>query len=270
MRWAIYRIHYGLDFLSQSINSILDSVDKVFVVYSLNPWVRKPTVNYLGKDIPMPNLHEDVRTFMYDHFNEEPKVSLIQREFTTPLNQFPLIYEMCASLSKSPMPKFLLFMEPDMVFFKPDVEVLFTELSNSDNLPCIGTHQIELWKSIAYRIPQRDRIGPMLWNLGRVSKLSTHFGTWHPDYQITTKKVKNYNFGFCLNPKTMLYKHLSALNFSNAIGDSIPSQTWYEEKWLNWHPNTTNLEISAAHTHFIPKAQPYKMNKDIKKQIGAT
>ena len=121
MRWAIYRIHYGLDFLSQSINSILDSVDKVFVVYSLNPWVRKPTVNYLGKDIPMPNLHEDVRTFMYDHFNEEPKVSLIQREFTTPLNQFPLIYEMCASLSKSSMPKFLLFMEPDMVFFKPDV-----------------------------------------------------------------------------------------------------------------------------------------------------
>ena len=35
MDWAIYRIHYGLDFLKQSIDSVIGSVDKVFVIYSL-------------------------------------------------------------------------------------------------------------------------------------------------------------------------------------------------------------------------------------------
>ena len=32
VRWAIYRIHYGLDFLSQSIESIRDDVDKIFAL----------------------------------------------------------------------------------------------------------------------------------------------------------------------------------------------------------------------------------------------
>ena len=31
MRYAIYRIHYGLDFLGKSIESVIDEVDKVFV-----------------------------------------------------------------------------------------------------------------------------------------------------------------------------------------------------------------------------------------------
>ena len=57
-----------------------------------------------------------------------------------------------------------------------------------------------------------------------------------------------YNFGFCLNEKTMLYKHNAALDFSEKIKDSIPSQTWYEEKWLNWTPETTNLEPASKHT----------------------
>ena len=71
MDWAIYSIHYGLDFLKQSIDSVIGSVDKVFVIYSLEPWVVKDTVNYLGKDMPMPKLHEDVVAFMEKHYSND-------------------------------------------------------------------------------------------------------------------------------------------------------------------------------------------------------
>ena len=269
MRWAIYRIHYGTDFLFQSIDSILDSVDKVFVIYSLNPWVVKDTVNYLGNEIVMPKLHENVREFMFYHFNGESKISLLQREFSTPLNQFRIMYDMCVDISPSDDPEFVLFMEPDMVFYKPDVGQLFKELLEATNAPCVGTNQIELWKNKEYRIPERKRIGPMIWHLGRAPNFSTHFGTWHPQYQIVTDKIKNYNFGFCLSEKTMLYKHLAAINFSDKIGDSIPSQEWYVDKWLNWTPETTDLEISAAHKHFIPKAEPFRIKPEINNQVSS-
>ena len=46
MRYAIYRIHYGLDFLGKSIESVIDEVDKVFVFWSKRPWFKQ------CKDLP--------------------------------------------------------------------------------------------------------------------------------------------------------------------------------------------------------------------------
>ena len=81
-------------------------------------------------------------------------------------------------------------------------------------------------------------------------------------------KTGCYNFGFCLNEKTMEYKHKAALHFSSQIGDSVPAQNWYEEKWLRWTPETTNLEPSRNHTHFIPKAEPYNMPEEMRKYMN--
>ena len=39
MKIAIYRIHYGIDFLLESINSIINDVDKIVIFYSEKPWV---------------------------------------------------------------------------------------------------------------------------------------------------------------------------------------------------------------------------------------
>ena len=64
VRWAIYRIHYGLDFLSQSIESIRDDVDKIFICYSLDPWVVKDKVSYLGDEIDMPNNAENIEEYL--------------------------------------------------------------------------------------------------------------------------------------------------------------------------------------------------------------
>jgi hypothetical protein len=265
LNWAIYRIHYGLDFLKQSIDSIIDSVDKVFVIYSLEPWVVKDTVNYLGDDIPMPKLHEDVVAFMEKHYSNNNKVVWFNEEVSTPKNQFRNYYDICVKIDNQ-IPTKVLFMEPDMVYLKSDIQRLFDQLTFSDT-PCLGTTQIELWKDNNRRIPQRPRIGPVLWQIDRMPQFSTHFGPTSPNLEYVAKDIQNYNFGFCLNAKTMLYKHLTAINFSAEIGDSIPSQEWYRDKWLTWTPATRDIEISEKWKHLIPKADIYNMSDEMKEQM---
>lgn len=265
-KWAIYRIHYGTDFLKQSIHSIKWAVDKVFVFYSLKPWVVKDTVKYLEQEVSMPSNPDDVMQFMYDNFRANQKIVYKQAEFSGPANQFRQLYDL-ACQSEGHSCDQVLFMEPDMVFYKPIVDSLFSELEQRRDIPCLGTTQIELWKNYEWRIPQRDRIGPMVWDINRAPDFTTHFGPWHPQHQNTSRHIQNYNFGFCLNAQTMLYKHLTAINFSAAIGDSIPSQEWYRDKWLNWTPETRDIEISERWKHLIPQAIIYNMPDEMKKQM---
>ena len=44
MKWAIYRIHYGIDYLKNSINSIEKDFDKIFIFYSEKPWIIKDKI----------------------------------------------------------------------------------------------------------------------------------------------------------------------------------------------------------------------------------
>ena len=50
----------------------------------------------------------------------------------------------------------------------------------------------------------------------------------------------------------MFYKHLLAIVFSKAIGDSEPDEM-YENKWLCWNPKTTNIGISKGAQSQIKK-----------------
>ena len=73
----------------------------------------------------------------------------------------------------------------------------------------------------------------------------------HPSYQC-------YNYGFCLSPEVMKYKHEVAIQSSKYYSDSIPSKEWYEDKWLNWTPETRDIEIAEKHKHKIKQAWPYQ------------
>ncbi len=266
MRTAIYRIHYGLDFLEQSIESIRDAVDLVIVYFSRYPWCRTSHVTYLGKQIHLPDNPENVESFLEDRYGDDPKVIFDNFECQTPKNQFRLLYE-DSVLKIGRSINTLLFMEPDMVFFKPDVERLLEEFEKMQ-VAALGTYQTELWKTPEYRIPQRNRIGPTCWNIDLAPDFTTHFGTYLPEHVQVHEGVTNYNFGFCLNAETMLYKHLTALVFSEKIGDSIPSQEWYRDKWVNWTPETTNLEIAENWKHLIPRAEPFCMPAEMYQQLS--
>ena len=74
-----------------------------------------------------------------------------------------------------------------------------------------------------------------------------------------SRLVTTLNLGFSFNINTMFYKHLMALSFSKVIGDSLPDENWFEDKWLNWKENTENLEISEGYQHNIKRAFKFKI-----------
>ena len=233
MIYAIYRIHYGLDFLGKSIESVIDEVDKVFVFWSKQPWYKKCE--------NLPPLNENVLEFCkkYD------KVTVIEKEFDLPENQFKKMYDHVVSEYSNPDK--VIMMEPDMVWDRSELKKAL-ELTDHE----ISFNQIEFWKNEEWYI-NRDRPGPTLWN---GTPESTGKGCWSSKNK-THDKIRCYNYGFCLSPEVMKYKHEVAIQSSKYYGDSNPSVEWYEKKWLNWTPETEDLEISEAHRHYIKKALPY-------------
>lgn len=264
MIWAIYRLHYGVDFIKQSINSIKDDVDKIFIFYSLKPWVKKDQIKYQNKFIQFPENPENVELFLKENFSTE-KIFIKNYECKTPLNQFGKLFDLSCEIENK-KPKYVLFMEPDMIFGKKQLNKLKLELKLKFWLNFLIARQIEIWKyeitsksKNTFRIPLRKkRVGPALWKVNDKCKIETQFGGG------SLKKKNNFssfikilNMGFSFNKNTMLYKHLTAMVFSEVIGDSVPDENWYEKKWLNWKIDSKNLEISEGSQHLIKQAYTY-------------
>jgi len=236
MIYALYRIHYGLDFLEKSINSIIDDVDMIFIYWSKQPWY-KDCKN-------LPPMNENVKEYC-KRWNG--KVNVIEREFDLPSGQYTQMY--ADMITGHTIPKKVLMMEPDMVW---DKEQLKKALELTD--PEISFKQIEFWKNEEWYIKRTsERPGPTLYNqapglTGKGTATNTH---------LINNNIYCYNYGFCLSKEVMKYKFEVAIQSSKHYKDSIPSKDWYEKKWLNWTPETEDLEMSEAHKHYIKKALPY-------------
>ena len=251
---VVYRILYGTDFLERSIRSVYDGADKIFVGYSSEPW---------GRPINFPNIRDIEQSpvdVIHKHFDlSEGKITVFNQQQTTPKGEFNYLHSWAVDLLGKP--EVVVFMEPDMVW-APGVFKSFVE--EAQDKSHLFAPQIEMWKTQEYRIRRKDnitRLGPAAY---KPEIPDFRFGAYNGRDQVISKHGC-YNFGFCLNEKTMLYKHNAALDFSEKIKDSIPSKTWYEEKWLNWTPETTNLEPGENHMDHIPKAEPYDMPEDMRK-----
>ena len=243
-RYALYRIHYGLDFLGKSLDSIIDHVDKIFIFWSKQPWYKE------CKNLPPMN--EDIKHFLSKEYNHSPgKISLWEREYAKPNEQFHKMYNELVQFM--PRPDQILMMEPDMVW-GDDIKKIWDIKEGETSF-----NQIEFWKSEEYYVPRhKPRPGPTLYN-GVVPE--TKKGCFS-DPKLIHPEYKCFNYGFCVSPETMAYKHEVAIQSSKYYGDSIPSKEWYQDKWLNWTPETTDLEISEKHKHYIKKALPYGPTKN--------
>lgn len=266
MNFAIYRIHYGTDYLLESIKSIIDSVDKIFIFYSNNPWVIRDTINYKNTLLKFPKNPENIKEFLDKNINDK-KIIIQNFECDTPKNQFGKLYHTACKIYKI-IPEYVLFMEPDMIFGENQFKLLKFELDLKFWTNNIISKQIEIWKfdknlksSNAYRIPLRKkRVGPVLWKTNNKDQIITNFGGEPSNAKKKMSKfVTTLNLGFSFNKDTMFYKHLMALTFSKVIGDSLPDENWFEDKWLKWYENMENLEISDGYQHVIKRAFKFKI-----------
>lgn len=257
MIYAVYRCLYGEDFIQESIKSIRDYVDKIFVFWDDKPWGNVESCIYKGKEIKFPKKFDNI----LDKINElkDPKVTLIYDHVENNIGQFTHLTNDII-LKNWKKPDLLMVAEVDHVFKKSEIEKAL-ELMSSGQIINATTKPLELWKTHEYRIPERRRMATIFWKMKGLDSLP-QTGRQADTRRIDTLPVITHNFGFCFNPKTMYWKHLTAIGYAQKIGDRPPNENWYD-KWLNWSINGDNkdLEISRGREHTIPHALKYNLEE---------
>ena len=264
MIYAVYRCLYGEDFVQESINSIIDHVDKVFVFFTNKPWGRSRFVEYNDEIVVFPKKFDNVVDKIKSLNNE--KIHLIDQGIhyvNEPWNVYTVLINNVV-IPKYGKPDIFVMPEVDHVFADGDFKLALDEFRNS-NYRVAKTRQIELWRTPCYRIPERTgRIGVVFWNMSCLNTLPATRGNANPNTEPMIENsilsISVYNLGFMVSEKVMYWKHLTAMAFCTIIDDSRPNPSWLKEKWINWdfEKNNKDLEISVGWEHVIPKAIKYE------------
>lgn len=238
--FAIYRCLYGEDFIQQSINSIIDYVDKILIVWDNKVWGDVQGCNYKGQFIKYPDKFDNILEKIKEL--QSNKIILHYDHVFSPFGQHEHIIKNILPIYGNP--EELMIIEVDQVFRKDQLEKALNEFNSIDCSKLI-TKQIEIWK-MNYRVPERIRPGVEF-----IKKDDKKPIYWSDTYV--------HNMGFSFSDKIMYWKHLTALGFSSIIKDSLPNENWYEEKWLKWdfYTNNNDLEISKGCEKNIPYVIPY-------------
>ena len=271
--YAVYRCLYGEDFVKESINSITDYVDQIFVFWTNKAWGDINSCVYKGLTVQFPEKFDSVISRIKELNN--PKITLIEQ--TREMNPRSVPWNLYTTLINNHIlpnydkPDIIIIPEVDQVFRDSEIRKAIDEFTES-GLTVAKTRQIEMWRSYKYRIQERrNRVGVVFWNMRDLIELPTTKGNGEID---NTPELSYYvhNFGFAVSLKVMYWKHMTALGFSSKISDSIPNEQWLD-KWINWtlEKNNENLEISLGHEHTISLAYHYSyelLPEEIKKKYG--
>jgi hypothetical protein len=251
--YAVYRCLYGEDFVQASIRSIDNVVDRIFIFWDDRPWGDTDHAIYKGQrvDFPKPPMTFD-NVVQRVHDLNNPKVVLQHDHLFSPSNQFTHFVNDLI-LPHYEMPDCFMFIEVDQVF-RPD-QLARTMEHVGWKQHCM-TRQVEVWKGLRHRVPERnERTGVCFWMMDGLDQLPKTGAQGDACPHVLDTYV--HNFGFAVSERVMFWKHMTALAFSHKIGDGLPNESWLEQKWLNWTPDMTDLEISAGCERAIPHVVPY-------------
>lgn len=246
--YAIYRMYYGEDFIEESILSIYNCVDKIFVFASPAAFGNV----YKGRV-------DDSLKVVQEILDPDRKIHILHNKkcYLDPMNQFTCLYNTYIYKVYDP-PDAVMCIEPDMVWEEEELEnYLVTAYILPEDRSLIAS-QIEFWHNNRWEIPPRHRKTLITHRLDKDHRMPKTDRSGHRiKGSMVTSSRKVYNYGFCITPKNMRMKCDLAIAYSKLIGDSIPNPHWYENKWYKWHNiyNNKDLEISAGYEHLIPFAR---------------
>tara|TARA_R110000824_G_scaffold118226_9_gene270429 strand:- start:5068 stop:5892 length:825 start_codon:yes stop_codon:yes gene_type:complete len=259
MLYAVYRCLYGEDFIQESINSITDHVDKIFIFWDDRAWGNINHCMYKGARVDFPEKFDNILDKIKELNND--KIVLIYDHVENNRNQFTHLVNNHI-LPNYEKPDEIMVIEVDHVFTKEQLEESL-DIFRSNNIQHCDTRQIEVWKGLKHCVPRglrkrEKRPGVVFWNLKNLDRLpaTNRQANGHGKIKLPTHV---YNLGFAVSKEVMFWKHMTAIGFSQKIGDTPPNEDWYEKIWLAWdyETNNENLEISKGYEHYIPLAEEY-------------
>jgi len=267
--YAVYRILYGEDFVEESILSIADYVDKIFVFYDTRPWGQIMEVEYMGDKIVIPEKIDNVMDKIKGM--NHSKIEILFARYETNKN-IVTNYVNDIILPNYDAPDVIWFIEPDHVIHeKTGPKILDSIKQNEINQKynCMFTKQHEIWRGFRHEVyPERKRrLSTVIWHLNslrdkKMPETGRHADAKNKKIDTTFLEHKIHNYGFAVSEKTMYWKHIITIGFSRYIGDAMPNISWYNEKWLKWDYKTNNdcLEISKGRECNIKTTVPYDIN----------
>jgi tetratricopeptide (TPR) repeat protein len=255
--YAIYRCFNGEDYIQESIKSISDKVDKIFVFSDDTPLGNAAECLYKGQRIPFPKQIDGVVEKIKELDN--PKIELLYDHQDTNDNHLTHFLNDII-LPKYEKPSIVLYMEVDHVFRNDQLKSAIDEFILQDYVFATAG-QIDIWKNMHYRLPERnDKVGAVFCNLSKLRKMPITLK--HGGIAVMPRlDACVHSFSFAVSEKAMYWKHLLSIAFSQKFGGSAPYEDWYEEKWLKWDYETNNENLDISEQYKIPSAIPYNTDE---------
>lgn len=246
MTIAFYRSLYGEDFFQESVESVIDHVDKVYMLLAHQTWGGATKCTYHGRTVYYPEVFDRLGEIALNMERRSSKVRVVHAY--NPLNketpQWALrviqddINELRLHHVATPNqpPTWLLFMEPDMAWKRDQLDRFF-EIYNAGKMRTLTAGQVELWRKLSWRVPYRaGRASSFLWDVTDNSRSG----------DLETTEAMVHNLGFCVSDRAMFWKHMIGLGISGPLQDSMPNEDWLEKTWLSWHPTLNNHGLEIA------------------------
>jgi len=236
---------------------VLPVVDKVIVVWGERPFAGVKAWMHKGKVYNFPekfdNLVEVVESYPDD------RVHLFKHHIDNPRNQWTRIVNEIV-IPEFGKPDIAIMGHVTHVWEEDAIRAALEEFKTS-RYRCANTWQVETWRGLDTRIPERFRAGAGFWNLRDVGEMPPTWLDFNPSGTPLSRLPmlcgKVHNLRYSQNPNIMFWRHLVVQAYVSKLGDSRPDPNHFDDKWLTWTPATRNIEMAAAHAHTVPEAVPY-------------
>jgi Flp pilus assembly protein TadD len=257
--YAVYRGFYGEDFILESIKSIHDHVDKIFVFWDKTPSGKITKCIYKNETVRFPKKFDNGVEIIKGL--NSPKIELIYDHQNTGDNQLTHFVNDII-LPNYEKPSIIVFLEVDHVFRNDQIKKAIDEFVEEDYV-FATTNQVEIWKGLRHRLPERtNKTGAVLCNLGKLDKMPATLK--HGGILVMPKiSAHVHNFSFAVSEKVMYWKNLLSVACPEKYGDAVPYENWFEEKWLKWdyELNNKNLDFLKGNENKIPEAITYNIDE---------
>ena len=159
--YAIFRGLYGSDFATHAIESVLPFVDKAILVWGIVPFAGVTEWTHKGKVYKFPERFDDLPEKVAAM--DDPRVHVVNYHSPNPRNQWTEIVNDIV-IPQFGRPDIAILGHVPHVWREDALRANLEEFETSRYL-CANTWQIETWRVLDWRLPERHRAGVGFWNL---------------------------------------------------------------------------------------------------------
>lgn len=224
-------LHYGKEYLRESIESVKNNVDEHLIVYSSSP-----TFGY-SSSLTNPDSEEELKSICYE-FSHVTWMDITARN----VRQENIHRQVAADYGNKHGFDIVLVIDSDEVWIPERVKEAIDHAYNSENghFCVMGSQWVTLWKSFNEYVT--DGFAPVrLFNLHNDLMKGEHIA-----------KGFIYHLGYCISDTLMEYK----ISCHGHKADFEKNKNWHDKKWINYKTGQTKFLHPATEAYW-QEAKPF-------------